>query len=98
MGARDRNARHLARAAWQTPAVTGRRAGRVCSPRCRIARWRQTRTEATAAELARLHTENATLRQRVAELERLVEPLKVPPLADDDADPLTRSAPALGTG
>jgi hypothetical protein len=34
----------------------------------------------------------------VAELERLVEPLNVPPLADDDADPLTRSAPALGTG
>jgi predicted nucleic acid-binding Zn ribbon protein len=78
--------------------VTGRRAGRVCSPRCRIARWRQTRTEATAAELARLHTENATLRQRVADLERLVGQLKVPPLADDDADPLTRSAPALGTG
>ena len=45
---------------------------RVCSPRCRIARRRQARAEATAAMLARLHTENATLRQRVAELERLV--------------------------
>jgi hypothetical protein len=57
-------------------AVTGRRAGRVCSPRCRIARWRQARAEETAATLARLHAENATLRQRVAELERLVGQLK----------------------
>jgi hypothetical protein len=54
-------------------------------PRCRIARWRQAHAEETAATLARLHTENATLRQRVAELERLVGPLKVPPPADDDA-------------
>ena len=74
-------------------AITGRRAGRVCSPRCRIARWRQARAEATAATLARLHTENATLRQRVVELERLVGQLNVPPLADDDAGPLTPSAP-----
>jgi hypothetical protein len=51
------------------------------------------RTEATAATLARLHTENATLRQRVAELERLVGQLNVPPLADDDAGPLTPLAP-----
>jgi hypothetical protein len=60
--------------------LRGRRRGparrRVCSPRCRIARWRQARVEATAATLARLHTENATLRQRVAELERLVGQLK----------------------
>jgi predicted nucleic acid-binding Zn ribbon protein len=73
-------------------AVTGRRAGRVCSPRCRIARWRQARAEATAATLARLHTENATLSLRVAELERLVGQLKAPPLADDDVRPLTPSA------
>ena len=70
-------------------AVAGRRAGRVCSTRCRIARWRQVRAEATAATLARLHTENATLRQRVAELERLVGRLTVPPLADGDAGPHT---------
>jgi hypothetical protein len=56
--------------------VTGRRAGRVCSPRCRIARWRQTRADETVATVARLHAENATLRQRVAELERLVGQLK----------------------
>jgi hypothetical protein len=42
----------------------------------RITRWRQARAQETAAELARLHTENATLRQRVAELERLVGGLK----------------------
>ncbi len=43
----------------------------VCSayaPRCRIARWRQAWAEATAAALARRHTENAALRQRMAEL------------------------------
>jgi predicted nucleic acid-binding Zn ribbon protein len=74
-------------------AVTGRRAGRVCSPRCRIARWRQMRADEAAATLARLHTKNGTLRQWVAELERLVGQLKVPPLADDDAGPLTPSAP-----
>jgi hypothetical protein len=33
------------------------------------------RAEATAATLARLEAENATLRQRVAKLERLVERL-----------------------
>ena len=54
------------------PPSTGRRAGRVCSPRCRIARWRQARVAAHAAELAQLHAENIALRQRVAELERLV--------------------------
>jgi hypothetical protein len=50
--------------------LTGRQWQRVCSSRCRIARWWQARAEATAATLARLHIENATLRQRVAELER----------------------------
>jgi hypothetical protein len=49
---------------------------RVCSPRCRIARWRQTRAAETTAVISRLHAENATLRQRVAELERLVGKLK----------------------
>jgi hypothetical protein len=53
-------------------AVTGRRPGRVCSPRCRIARWRRTRAGETAATLARLQAENTALRRRVAELERLV--------------------------
>jgi hypothetical protein len=48
----------------------------VCSPRCRIARWRQTRAEATAATLARLQAENTALRRRVGELERLVGTLK----------------------
>ena len=56
--------------------LTGRRPKRVCSPRCRIARWRQARAEATAATLARLHTENTALHQRVGELERLVGALK----------------------
>ena len=42
----------------------------------RIARWRQTRAEATAATLARLQAENAALRQRVGERERLVGQLK----------------------
>jgi predicted nucleic acid-binding Zn ribbon protein len=51
--------------------LTGRRPQRVCSPRCRIARWRQTRAAETAAVLTRLHADNAALRQRVAELERL---------------------------
>ena len=59
----------------------------------RITRWRQARAQETAAERARLHAENAALRQRVTELERLVGQLKVPPLADDDAGPLTPSAP-----
>jgi hypothetical protein len=45
-------------------------------PRCRIACWRQTRAGETAATLAGLHAENTALRQRVAELERLVGPLK----------------------
>jgi hypothetical protein len=56
--------------------MTGRRPQRVCFPRCRIARWRQTRAETTAATLARLHAENAALRQRVGELEHLVGQLK----------------------
>jgi hypothetical protein len=55
---------------------SGRRPQRVCSPRCRIARWRQTRADETAATVARLHAENAALRQRVGELERLVGQLK----------------------
>jgi hypothetical protein len=54
----------------------GRRPQRVCSPRCRIACWRETRADETAATLARLHAENATLRQRVAEVDRLVGQLK----------------------
>jgi hypothetical protein len=54
----------------------GRRPQRVCSPRCRIARWRQTRADETAAALARLEAENATLRQRVGELKRLIGQLK----------------------
>ena len=37
--------------------VTGRCPQRVCSPRCRIARWRQARVEATAATLADLQAE-----------------------------------------
>jgi predicted nucleic acid-binding Zn ribbon protein len=57
-------------------ALTGRRPQRVCSPRCRIARWRQARAEATATTLARLEAENTALRQRVGELERLVGALK----------------------
>jgi predicted nucleic acid-binding Zn ribbon protein len=56
--------------------LTGRRPQRVCSPRCRIIRWRVTRASETAATVARLHAENATLRQRVGELERLVGQLK----------------------
>jgi predicted nucleic acid-binding Zn ribbon protein len=56
--------------------LTGRRPQRVCSPRCRIARWRQARAEATAATLARLQAENTALRQRVGELERLGGALK----------------------
>ena len=56
--------------------LMGRRPQRVCSPRCRIACWRETRADETAATLARLHAENATLRQRVAELDRLVGQLK----------------------
>jgi hypothetical protein len=55
---------------------TGRRPQRVCSPRCRIARWRQTRALETAGEIARYQAENTALRQRVAELERLVGRLK----------------------
>jgi hypothetical protein len=53
----------------------GRRA-QICSPRCRVARWRQTRALETAGEIARDQTENSVLRQRVAELERLVDRLK----------------------
>ena len=49
---------------------------RVCSPQCRIARWRARRDEETAATLARLHADNASLRQRVGGLERLVGQLK----------------------
>jgi Phage integrase family len=56
--------------------LTGRQPQRVCSPRCRIARWRQTRARETAATIARLLAENAALRQRVGELERLVGQLK----------------------
>jgi predicted nucleic acid-binding Zn ribbon protein len=56
--------------------LTGPRPQRVCSPRCRIARWRQTRADATAATLAQLHAENTALRQRVSELARLVGQLK----------------------
>jgi hypothetical protein len=56
--------------------LAGRRSPRVCSRRCRIARWRQARAAAHAAELAQLHAENAALRQRVGELERLVGQLK----------------------
>jgi hypothetical protein len=56
--------------------LTGRRPQRVCSPRCRIARWRQVRAEATATTLARLQAENTALNQRVGKLERLVEALK----------------------
>ncbi len=56
--------------------LTGRRPQRVCSPRCRIACWRQTRARETAAEVAGLHAETVALRQRVAELERLVGQLK----------------------
>jgi predicted nucleic acid-binding Zn ribbon protein len=56
--------------------LTGRRAQQVCSARCRIARWRQTRALETAGEIARYQAENTALRQRVAELERLVGRLK----------------------
>jgi hypothetical protein len=52
--------------------LTARQPQRVCSPRCRIARWRQTRAGEAAATLDRLLAENAALQQRVAELERLV--------------------------
>ena len=45
--------------------LTGRRPQRVCSSRCRVARWRQTCDHATAAKLAQFRAENATLRQRV---------------------------------
>jgi hypothetical protein len=38
--------------------------------------WPQTRAREMAAEVAPLHVETATLRQRVAELERLVGQLK----------------------
>jgi hypothetical protein len=56
--------------------LTGRRLQRVRCTRCRIARWRQMRTRETAAEVARLLAENAALRPRVGELERLVGQLK----------------------
>jgi hypothetical protein len=52
-----------------------------------------TAVDASLSAPAPVQTENAALRQRVAELERLVGQLKVPPLADDDAGPLTPSAP-----
>jgi hypothetical protein len=58
------------------PPLTGRRPQRVCSPRCRIARWRQTPAGEAAATVTRLQAQNAALRQRVAELERLVGQLK----------------------
>jgi uncharacterized protein involved in exopolysaccharide biosynthesis len=59
------------------PAPDGpRRPQRVCSPRCRVASWRALRAQETAATLARLLAENAALRQRVGELERLVGQLK----------------------
>jgi uncharacterized membrane-anchored protein YjiN (DUF445 family) len=41
---------------------------RFCSTACRVAVWRKTRT----ATLARLETENAMLRHRITELERLL--------------------------
>ena len=63
--------------------------GRVCSSRCRIACWRRTRADETAAEVARLHAENAALRQRVGELERLVGQLEATPLADGLIAPMT---------
>jgi hypothetical protein len=52
------------------------RTGRVCSPKCRTARWRQARTQAHATTVAYLQTENTQLRHRVAELEHLVAQLK----------------------
>jgi predicted nucleic acid-binding Zn ribbon protein len=56
--------------------LSGRQRQRVCSPRCRIIRWRARRAQETAATLTRLLAENAALRQRVGELERLVGQLK----------------------
>ncbi|HEX2483374.1 MAG TPA: hypothetical protein VHQ69_15970 [Methylomirabilota bacterium] len=56
--------------------LTGRQPQRVCSPRCRIIRWRARRAQETAATLARLLAENAALRQRVTELANLVGQLK----------------------
>ena len=58
------------------PLTRPRRPKRVCSPRCRIARWRHARDVQRAVEVARLHAENATLRRRVGELERLGGQLK----------------------
>jgi predicted nucleic acid-binding Zn ribbon protein len=56
--------------------LTGRQPQPVCSPRCRIIRWRARRAQETAATLARLLAENAAWSRRVAELERLVGQLK----------------------
>jgi hypothetical protein len=56
--------------------LTGRRPQWACSTKCRIARWRQTRSAETVAVITRLHAENATLRLQVAALEHLVGQLK----------------------
>jgi hypothetical protein len=58
------------------PAPDGAPAAARLLPRCRIIRWRVRRAHEPAATLARLRAENAALRQRVGELERLVGQLK----------------------
>jgi hypothetical protein len=75
--------------------LRGRRPQRVCSPRCRIARWRQTRAEATAATLAgsRPRTRPAPARGRARSPGRGAQG----PPPGTAADPVT--APArLGAG
>ena len=67
------------------------------SPRCRIARWRETQARESTAEMARLLAENAALRQRVTELSEPGRATEAAPLADGVGRPrLSPSGPIGG--